>query len=223
MKLMGKASVLLLSALLGAHALAAEGDAKAGESKAAACAACHGKDGNSSAPTFPKLAGQGSRYIVKQLQDFKSGRRDNGIMKAQASGLSDQDMADLAAYFSSQTIQVGKADPELVKQGERLYRGGDLEKGIAACSGCHGPSGQGIEAAGFPHLAGQHADYIEAQLKAFRSAGREDIGGTKRMNDADPGVKGMMQTTAAKMSDMQIKAVASFISGLGPDKPKQDK
>lgn len=215
MKLMAKASVFLLSAFVSVSAFAVEGDAKAGEKKAAVCAACHGQAGNSEMPVNPKLAGQQAGYIVKQLADFKSGKRDNAIMKGQVAGLSEQDMADLGAYYAEQTVVVGKADPALVTKGERIYRGGNADTGVAACSGCHGPAGQGV-AGGFPALSGQHAAYIEAQLKAFRAAGREDIGNmVKRVNDADGDAPGMMQTIAAKMSDAEIQAVASFISGLG--------
>ncbi len=216
MKLMAKASVVLLSALFAVPALAVDGDAKAGEKKAATCAACHGQGGDSGSPGFPKLAGQVPEYTYKQLMDYKSGKRDNAVMKGQAAGLSEQDMADLAVYFAEQKGSVGMADPALVEKGERMYRGGNAESGVAACSGCHGPAGQGIVGAGFPKLAGQHATYIEAQLKAFRAAGREDIGNmVKRVNDADGDAPGMMQTIAAKMSDAEIQAVASFISGLG--------
>ncbi|MDX1802504.1 MAG: c-type cytochrome [Alcanivorax sp.] len=195
----------------------AAGDAEAGKAKAAACAACHGAGGKAPmAPNYPKLAGQGQAYLVKQLHDFKSGKRDNAIMKAQAMGLSDQDMEDLAAYFASEKMPGGQADPKWVAQGERLYRGGKVDADIPACSGCHGPAGQGVEAARFPHLAGQNAAYVEAQLKAFRAAGRNDLGDNvvKRNNDADKGGAGMMQTIAARLSDTQIRALASFISGL---------
>lgn len=214
MKLMGKASVLLISVLFSASALAVEGDAAAGKDKSAPCAACHGQDGNSGAPTFPKLAGQGADYTEKQLLDFKSGARENDIMLGQVKGLSEQDMADLAAFYAEQTINTGKADPAWVEAGEKIYRGGNLDSGVAACSGCHGPAGQGI-GAGFPALGGQHAEYIEAQLKTFRAAGRGDIGAMTRTNDSSGDEAGMMQATAAKMTDSEIKAVASFIAGLG--------
>lgn len=219
MKLMAKATVLLLTGLLAAPALALEGDAAAGESKAAACAACHGQDGNSAAAANPKLAGQSEAYLVKQLMDFKAGNRVNGIMQGMVAGLSDQDMADLAAFYAAQTIEVGSADPELVELGERIYRGGNLESGVAACSGCHGPAGEGLPSAGFPALGGQHAGYTEGQLRAFRASGRGDIGAPAyRANDADPGSdasKGMMRSVAARMTDAEIQAVASFIAGLG--------
>ena len=208
-------AVVMLAAAFSLPAMAA-GDAAAGEKKAAVCAACHGQDGNSPGGDFPSLAGQGEKYLAKQLADYKSGARKNGIMQGQAAGLSEQDMADLAAFYASKTIKGGSAKAELVAKGERLYRGGNAATGVAACAGCHGPAGQGIDAAGFPSLAGQHASYTEAQLRAFRAAGRKDIGAPAyRVNDADGDAPGMMQSVAAKMSDAEIQAVASYISGLG--------
>ncbi|MQX51966.1 c-type cytochrome [Alcanivorax sediminis] len=210
-----KLFVLMAAAAVTTPALAA-GDADAGEAKAAPCAACHGQGGNASIPTYPKLAGQGEEYLVKQLQDFKSGARNNAIMAGQVANMSEQDMQDIAAYYAKQTAEAGQANPDLVAQGERLYRGGDMTNNVPACSGCHGPAGQGIDAAKYPHLAGQNAQYVEDQLKAFRAAGRNDLGDNiiKRTNDGSADEPGMMQTIAAEMSDIQIKAVASFISGL---------
>ena len=210
-----KLFVLMAVAAIATPAMAA-GDAEAGEAKAAPCAACHGQGGNASIPTYPKLAGQGEEYLVKQLQDFKSGARNNAIMAGQVANLSEQDMQDIAAYYAKQSVEAGQANPDLVEQGERLYRGGDMANNIPACSGCHGPAGQGMDAAKYPHLAGQNAQYTEDQLKAFRAAGRNDLGDNliKRTNDGAVDEPGMMQTIAAEMSDTQIKAVASFISGL---------
>ena len=208
-----KLFALVLAGVLAGQAHA--GDAAAGEAKAAVCAACHGPDGNSPAPDFPKIAGQGEKYFVKQLMDYKSGARENAIMRGQVAGMSEQDMKDLAAFYAAQPIEVGAADPDLVEAGERLYRGGNMDTGLAACSGCHGPAGSGIAAAGFPALSGQHARYIEEQLRAFRAAGRDDLGASAyRRNDTTSDEPGMMQAIAAKMSDREIKAVASFISGL---------
>jgi len=195
-----------------------KGDAAAGEAKAAACGACHGADGNSMAPTFPRLAGQGARYVYKQLQDFKAGLRVNATMQGMAYGLTEQDMADIAAFYAKQTSGTGMAKADLAKQGEKLYRGGNPAKGLAACSGCHNPAGKGNAPAGFPRLGGQHADYVKAQLQAFRAAGRSDIvadPALKRANDAaKPGELGPMQMVAAKLSDAEIEALSSFISGL---------
>ncbi|MCC2638530.1 MAG: cc4 [Moraxellaceae bacterium] len=195
-----------------------KGDAAAGQAKAATCGACHGADGNSMAPTFPRLAGQGARYTYKQLQDFKSGRRLNPTMQGMAMPLSDQDMADLAAHYAGQKGGTGMAKADLVKKGEKVYRGGTPAKGLAACAGCHNPAGKGNALAGFPALGGQHADYIKAQLQAFRAAGRNDTvadPAQKRANDAaKAGELGPMQMVAAKLSDEEIEAVSSFISGL---------
>jgi cytochrome c553 len=180
----------------------AAGDATAGKQKSASCAACHNADGNSTNGEWPKLAGQGAKYAAKQLREFKSGERANAIMSGMAAPLSDQDMEDLAAYFASQTITRGEADPELVALGQALYRGGNLASGVSACSACHGPDGAGNPEAGFPALGGQHAQYTETQLKAFRSM--------ERANDAGQ----MMRNTAMRMTDAEIKAVASYIQGL---------
>lgn len=194
-----------------------KGDATAGQTKAAVCGACHGPDGNSMAPNFPRLAGQNAKYIFKQLSDFKSGRRQNGTMQGMAAPLSEQDMADVAAYFSSQKGGVDLAKPALVKEGETVFRGGNPKSGVAPCSGCHGPAGKGNEFAAFPHIGGQHADYLKAQLKAFRAAGRADLvtDDQKRTNDAaKAGEQGPMQMIAGKLSDQEIESLASFISGL---------
>lgn len=217
-KLLAVAALSLGLVSLAQAAASPKGDATAGQTKAAACGACHGADGNSMAPTFPRLAGQGAKYIYKQLQDFKAGRRNDASMQGMALPLSDQDMADLAAYYAGQTSGVGQAKPELVKKGEKVYRGGNAKTGLAACAGCHSPEGKGNALAGFPHLGGQHADYIKKQLNAFRAAGRADIvadPAQKRVNDAaKAGELGPMQMVAAKLSDEEIEAVSSFISGL---------
>lgn len=203
---------------LGHAAAMPKGDATAGEAKAAACAACHGAGGVSMVPVNPNLAGQGARYIYKQLQDFKSGRRANPVMMGMALPLADQDMADLAAYFSAQKAVVGKAKPELAKLGEKIFRGGNSKTGLAACAGCHNPAGKGNALAGYPRVGGQHADYIKTQLQTFRAAGRNDNVADpagKRANDgAKAGEQGPMQMIAARMSDAEIEAVSSYISGL---------
>lgn len=217
-KLLAAAVMSMGLVSLAQAAVMPKGDAAAGEAKAAACAACHGVGGVSMVPVNPNLAGQGARYIYKQLQDFKSGRRNNPVMMGMAMPLVDQDMADLAAYFSSQKAVVNKAKPELVKLGEKIYRGGNNKTGLAACAGCHNPAGKGNALAGYPRLGGQHADYIKAQLTAFRAAGRNDNvadPAAKRVNDAaKAGEQGPMQMIAARMSDAEIEAVASYISGL---------
>ncbi|PWV64805.1 c-type cytochrome [Plasticicumulans acidivorans] len=191
------------SALIGSASLAwAAGDAAAGQAKSAMCAACHSADGNSVSPDFPKLAGQNAGYLYKQLTDFKSGARVNATMSGMVAPLSDQDMQDLAAYFSSQQMSKGETDPALANAGQAVFRGGNLETGVAACMACHGVTGKGNEGAKFPALAGQHAKYVELQLMTFRSVSRTN----------DPGM--MMRNVAAKMSDAEIKAVASYVQGL---------
>lgn len=184
--------------------VAAKGDAENGQSKALTCSACHGQDGNSINPEWPNLAGQHEKYIVKALRSYKDGTRDVVLMASQAASLSEQDMEDVAAYFASQTLARQTADPALVKQGERIYRGGDLDRGISACMACHGPSGRGNPAAGFPALAGQHATYTANQLLAYRA--------NVRQTDAD--VDQVMRNVSALLSEAEIKAVASYIQGL---------
>lgn len=211
MKLVAKS--LVLAALMGGvvNFAVAEGDPEAGKAKASVCSACHGADGNSMVPNFPKLAGQAPSYTIKQLRDIKSGAREVPEMTPFVATLDEQDFADLAAFFAQQKPTSGAADPALVELGQKLYRGGNLEAGVTACSACHGSAGKGMPEAGFPALAGQHAAYIEAQLKAFRAAGRADEQGKRRTND---GETLMMQSTAARLSDQEIKALASYISGL---------
>ncbi|MDY6978911.1 MAG: c-type cytochrome [Pseudomonadota bacterium] len=184
-------------------AQAAGGDARAGEAKVAACVACHGEKGNSTVANFPKLAGQHAGYIAKQLADFKQGEtRSDPLMAGQVAGLSEQDMADIGAYYAKQSPSMGQADEKLAAFGEKLYRGGNPEKGLTACIACHGPTGAGNPAANFPLLSGQHTDYLVKALKDFRDG--------KRSND----MNGMMRDIAGKMSDREIEAVSSYISGL---------
>ena len=180
----------------------AEGNAETGKTKSATCAACHGADGNSVNPEWPKLAGQHPNYIVKQLTNFKEDARVNASMSPMAKPLSEQDMADLAAYFSSQAKKMGEADQTKVGLGEQVYKGGNNATGVAACAACHGPTGAGNPAANFPSLNGQHATYVKAQLLNFRSGARA--------NDAGR----MMRNVAAKMSDAEIDSVAEYIAGL---------
>ncbi|WAB97993.1 MULTISPECIES: cytochrome c [Pseudomonas] len=198
-------SLLLTMGVAGA-ATAAEtikGDAAAGQAKTAICGACHNPDGNSLAPNFPKLAGQGQRYLEKQLHDIKSGKRTVLEMTGMLANFNDQDLADIAAYFASQKGSVGAADPKLVERGRALFNGGDLEKGMPACTGCHSPNGAGIALAGFPHLSGQHSQYVTKQLTDFREG--------NRTNDGDAMT---MRTIAGKLSNHDIEALASYIQGL---------
>ena len=196
-------AVVALSMSVASTGVHAAGDAKAGKEKAVSCGGCHGADGNSANPAWPKLAGQHADYIVKQLADFKEGKkRSDPLMAGQVASLSSQDMADLGAFFSSKTGSQGAASEALAAAGEKLYRGGNKKKGIAACIACHGPTGAGNPGAKFPKLSGQHAAYVEKAMMDFRSGAR-----TNDMNK-------MMQNIAEKMSDKEIKAVASYISGL---------
>lgn len=187
----------------------AKGDASAGQSKAVMCGACHGADGNSAAPSFPKLAGQGEKYLIKQMNDIHEGRRVVATMAGQLDNMSQQDIANIAAYYSSQTGTVGKAKADLVELGERIYRSGNGAAGIAACTACHSPTGAGNAPAGFPKLAGQHAEYIEAQLRAFRTGAEEPDKG--RANDGETRI---MRDIVSRMSDLEIRAVSSYVQGL---------
>lgn len=191
-----------LAISVAASAWAEGGNAEAGKTKSATCAACHGADGNSVNPEWPKLAGQHPSYIAKQLANFKDDARVNPSMSPMAKPLSEQDMADLAAYFSSQVKKPGEADQTKVALGEQMYKGGNNATGVAACAACHGPTGTGNPASNFPSLSGQHATYIKNQLNAFRKG--------ERANDAGK----MMRNVAAKMTDAEIEAVAEYIAGL---------
>jgi cytochrome c553 len=183
----------------------AAGDADAGQGKAAICAACHGVDGNSIVPNWPKLAGQHSAYLERQLGLIKGGSRQVPEMTGIVISLSDQDIADVAAYFSSQTIAAGLADEALLASGEMLFRAGNAEKDIPACMSCHGPVGEGNPLSGYPSLAGQHSVYSEKMLKGFRS-------GTLWGED-DANSKIMIDVTN-RLTDAEIAAVSSYIQGL---------
>lgn len=184
------------------------GDAAAGKNKSATCGACHGADGNSAVPTFPKLAGQGEKYLVKQMVDIRDGARSVPTMVGQLDGKSDEDLADIAAFYASQPRSGGQTSEDLLALGEKVYRSGVAERNVAACSACHSPTGKGNAPAGFPALAGQHAEYTAAQLKAYRM-GYEDEAG--RTNDGDAKI---MRTTAFGLSDKEIEAVSSYAAGL---------
>ncbi len=189
----------------------AAGDAAAGKDLSVACGACHGSDGNSASAMYPKLAGQGARYLEKQMHDVKSGKRSIPMMAGQLDNMSDQDIEDIAAYFSSQEMTINRAKDEDLKLGEQIYRSGSIAKGLPACSGCHSPTGAGNAPAGFPKLGGQHAEYIETQLKAFR-IGFDDYGNVVARNN--DGESMIMRGVAGKLSDREIKAVANYVSGL---------
>lgn len=180
------------------------GNADAGATKAAVCAACHGPAGNSANPEWPKLAGQHASYVVQQLKMFKSGERKNPVMSPQAAGLSEQDMKDLAAYFAKQPAQPGVASPDSVKLAEPLFRAGDAKRGLPACAGCHGPKGVGNAAAAYPRIGGQHARYTATILRALRAAAGQ--GASQNLVT--------MSSVAARLSDAEIDALASYVNGL---------
>jgi cbb3-type cytochrome c oxidase subunit III len=200
----------LMTALLAASAVAASDNAapkaakpdlaKGEASFTAVCAACHGADGNSGTPVNPKLAQQHPEYLVKQLQEFKSGKRANAVMSGFASQLSDDDMKNISYWVASKKAKSGFAkDKDTVALGERIYRGGIADRQIAACASCHSPNGAGIPAQ-YPRLSGQHADYTTAQLVQFRDGARKN--------------SAQMTAVAAKMNDREIKAVSDYIAGL---------
>ncbi len=173
---------------------------KARQLAAAVCAACHSADGSRGSPANPILQGQHPAYLTKQLIEFKSGKRNNPIMKGFASTLSEDDMKNVAAFYASKQAKPGFAkDKELVALGEKIYRGGIADRAIPACSGCHSPTGAGIPAQ-YPRLAGQHADYTALQLTAFRDGVRQN--------------SAQMTGVAAKLNDREIKALADYIAGL---------
>jgi cytochrome c553 len=184
-----------------APAKVAKPDLVKGEaSYGAVCAACHGADGNSGTPAYPKLAQQHPEYLVKQLQEFKSGKRNNAVMKGFATALSDEDMKNISFWVTSKKAKAGFAkDKELVTLGERIYRGGISDRQVPACAGCHSPNGAGLPSQ-YPRLSGQHAEYGVAQLVAFRDGTRKN--------------SLQMTQVAAKMNDREIKAVADYIAGL---------
>jgi cytochrome c553 len=199
-----KFAALTLVAVLGwtgsAHAA---GTIEAGQAKSATCMACHGMDGNSANPEWPALAGQHSSYIIKQLKHFKAGERQNALMSPMAMILADQDMEDLAAYFSAQTRHAtDETEPSKLRLGQNIYRAGIASKGVPSCAGCHGPSGHGIAGAAFPMIGGQHAVYAAIQLRNYKSGARA----------TDP--NSMMRTITSRLTDQEIDAVASYLQGM---------
>jgi cytochrome c553 len=200
------AALILLASLVGGASLAAEtkpafkADPAKGQQLAATCLACHTADGTRGSPANPILQGQHPEYLVKQLTEFKSGKRKNAVMAGMGANLSEEDMKHLAAFYASKTAKPGFAKvKDTVVLGEQIYRGGIASKAVPACAGCHSPNGAGIPAQ-YPRLGGQHGDYSEAQLLAFRSGLR--------------GNSTQMSTIAAKMNDREIKAVADYMAGL---------
>jgi cytochrome c553 len=180
------------------------GNAEAGKTKAAACGGCHGMDGNSMIPAYPKLAGQNEAYIVKQIKDFKANStRQNAIMLGMAAGLSDEDAADIGAYYQSQKLaSAATFDESKLAVGREIYKGGNLQTGVPACQACHGPNGAGTAGIGYPQLGGQYVDYTLAQLKAFKE-------GTRSNDD-----RMMMRSIVENMSEEDMVAVANYIASL---------
>ena len=201
MKKLFLASLMFLFATSGS---AIAGNAEAGKTKSAACGGCHGVDGNSPVADFPKLAGQNEAYIVKQVKDFKANSaRKNEIMFGMVAAVSDEDAADIGAYFQAQSIsQAAPFDEAKAAAGRELYKGGNLQTGIPACQACHGPAGGGTAGIGYPQLGGQYVAYTLAQLKAFKD-------GT-RINDDNE----LMRSIVEKLSDEDMDAVANYIASL---------
>jgi cytochrome c553 len=179
------------------------GDAMAGKAKSGLCGTCHGTEGNSANSLWPHLAGQHASYIVQQLKGFQNELRQDITMSPMAAPLSEQDMLDLAAYFSSQTKKLGEANPDMVPLGEKIYRGGNTGTKVAACIACHGPQGNGNPAAKYPIVSGQHAQYTHKQLMDYKSGAR------KPENNAI-----MMHDIALKMSEAEMQAVTDYMQGL---------
>ncbi|HET7202194.1 MAG TPA: c-type cytochrome [Steroidobacteraceae bacterium] len=197
------AALGLVAALAWGGTAAAAGNLEAGQAKSATCMACHGADGNSANPEWPHLAGQHAGYVVKQLKHFKAAERNNPLMMPMAMILSDQDMEDLSVYFSTQTPRpTGETEPSKLRLGERVYRAGNVENGVPACAGCHGPSGAGIAGANYPRIGGQHGTYAAIQLRAYKSGARA----------TDP--NSMMRAVAGKLTEEEIDAVSSYLQGL---------
>jgi len=195
---------MLFFAALSMVPAAMAGNAEAGKTKAAACGGCHGMDGNSMIPAYPKLAGQNEAYIVKQIHDFKANStRQNAIMLGMAAALSDEDAADIGAYYQSQKLaSAAPFDESKLAAGREIYKGGNLQTGVPACQACHGPNGSGTAGIGYPQLGGQYVDYTLAQLKAFKE-------GTRSNDD-----KMLMRSIVEKMSDDEMAAVANYIASL---------
>ncbi len=187
-----------------------DGSVQAGAAKAPMCFACHGPNGNSVSPVFPRLAGQNAVYIVEQLHAFRAGVRQNPMMSAMAAGLTDQDIDNLAVYFAAQTPTGLTADPTLWKAGEALYRSGDPQRQVPACAACHGPTGQGNPAAGYPALRAQQSAYVLAQLQAYANGTR--YSGPNPATATPNSI--MMFTIAKRLSPAQMQAVASYVQGL---------
>ncbi len=199
----------LILTLLTSSPTWSQGDIEAGKLKSVTCAACHGQDGNSVLPQNPSLAGQHTGYLEKQLYEFKLGMltqgeqgRMNPVMSAMAMPLNPQDIKDLSAYYSSQTLADNVTPEDVLAEGQALYLAGDMNRGITACIACHGPRGNGTSLSGFPKISGQHAEYVQTQLEYFRSG--------QRNND----MNGMMRDVANKLTDEDIVILSQYVGGL---------
>ncbi|MEZ9504684.1 cytochrome c [Vibrio sp. 10N.286.51.B11] len=199
----------LILSLLASCSVWAQGSIEAGKAKSQTCVACHGADGNSLITQYPKLAGQHEKYLEKQLKELKLGMTSGGkqgryepVMGAMAMSLSEEDMADLAAYYASLPISSNSTPENVVDEGKVLYTAGNAERGVTACIACHGPRGNGTELSGFPKISGQHADYIKAQLEKFRDGDRN--------ND----MNAMMRDVAKKLTDADIDTLSKYVGGL---------
>jgi cytochrome c553 len=199
----------LILSLVVSCSVSAQGSIEAGKAKSQTCVACHGADGNSQLTMYPKLAGQHAKYLEKQLKELKLGMTSGGkqgrydpVMSGMAMPLTDEDMADISAYYASLPISSNTTPEDVVEQGKALYAAGDAERGITACIACHGPRGNGTELSGFPKVSGQHADYIKLQLEKFRDGNRN--------ND----MNGMMRDIAKKLSDNDIEVLSKYVGGL---------
>jgi cytochrome c553 len=200
---LGMSVILLTTSGLLANTVSAQGNASAGEGKITVCLACHGTSGNNSTlPDVPKIGGQNEKYLLKQMHEIKDGTRAAPLMTGMLAALNDQDLADIAAWYSSQPAPQGAAEAEKVALGETIYKAGISDIGVAACAACHSPTGLGNESAGYPALSGQDVAYTVAQLKAFR-------GGVRQNDDAE-----VMRSIASRLSDNEIDALASYVSGL---------
>jgi len=196
-------SFTLILLLLAPVSLLMAGDVEAGKSKSIVCSACHGQDGNSINPLWPSLAGQHKQYTIHTLRAYQNGTRVDAVMQAQVMALTEQDLEDIAAYYNAQTMQKKDYDYGLAKKGESLYRGGNASTGVAACIACHGPTGRGNPGAGYPSLAGQHAEYTADALKGYIKTERK------------AGLNDMMQSLAPRLTAEEIEAVSEYIQALG--------
>ena len=201
--------LVLMVSLLASCSVLAQGSIEAGKAKSQTCVACHGADGNSVITMYPSLAGQHGKYLEKQLKDLKLGMTSGGkqgrfdpVMSGMAFALTEEDIADLAAYYASLPLNHNTTPENVIEQGKALYSAGDSERGLTACIACHGPRGNGTELSGFPKISGQHAQYIKAQLNKFRDGTREND-----MNE-------MMGDIAKKLTDKDIDTLSQYVGGL---------